>query len=175
MKKYSFFRIIKEIDLFGKEPDIYYKGKQRKTTWIGRILTWIYIGFYLFYIIYKLVRMFNRTDVSFSETNGSTGGLPFIHLNKEIFTYGLALSNDFGQPVYDETIYTPEAFLVGVKTINGIPIPINYTIKFDRCDINDFGQNFKRFTSSMELSNYYCLKNFDVDSKVIWQLKILRY
>ena len=163
MKKYSFFRIIKEIDLFGKEPDIYYKGKQRKTTWIGRILTWIYIGFYLFYIIYKLVRMFNRTDVSFSETNGSTGGLPFIHLNKEIFTYGLALSNDFGQPVYDETIYTPEAFLVGVKTINGIPVPFNYTITFDRCDINDFGQNFKRFTSSMELSNYYCLKNFDVD------------
>ena len=163
MKKYSFFRIIKEIDLFGKEPDIYYKGKKRKTTWMGRILTWIYIGFYLFYIIYKLVRMFNRTDVSFSETNGSTGGLPFIHLNKEIFTYGLALSDDVGQPVFDETIYTPEAFLVGMKTINGIPIPINYTIKFDRCDINDFGQNFKRFTSSMNLRNYYCLKNFDVD------------
>ena len=39
MKKYTFFQLFKEIDLFGKEPDIYYKKKQRKTTWIGRICT----------------------------------------------------------------------------------------------------------------------------------------
>lgn len=163
MKHLSFSKVIKEIDLFGKEPDIYYKGKQRKTTWIGRILTWIYISFYAFFFIYKLIRMFKRLDVSFSETNGSTGGLPLIHLNKEIFTYGLALSDDWGQPIFDETIYTPAAFLVGMKTINGIPNPFNHTINFERCDINDFGQNFKRFTSKMDLSKYYCLKNLDVD------------
>ena len=126
MKKYSFFKIIKEVDLFGKEPDIYYKGKQRKTTWIGRILTWIYISFYIFFFIYKLVRMFKRLDVTFSETNGSTGGLPFIHLNKEVFTYGLSLAGVDEIPVFDETIYYPEAILTGVKTINGIPNQFYY-------------------------------------------------
>ena len=65
MKKNSFFRIMKQVDLFGKDPDIYYKGKKKKTTWIGRILTWSYIGFYIFFFIYKLVRMFERLDVSF--------------------------------------------------------------------------------------------------------------
>ena len=163
MKKYSFFKIIKEIDLFGKEPDIYYKGKQRKTTWMGRILTWIYIGFYVFFFIYKLVRMFNRLDASFTETNGSTGGLPNIHLNKEIFTYGLALSDAYGQPVFDETIYKPEAFLVGMKTIKGQIHPINRTIRFERCEITDFGQNFKKFTAKMDLTRYYCLKDFDAE------------
>lgn len=163
MKNPSFSKLIKEVDLFGKEPDIYYKGKQRKTTMIGRIFTWIYISFYIFFFIYKLIRMFKRLDVSFSETNGSSGGLPLIHLNKEIFTYGLALSDDLGQPIFDETIYSPVAFLVGMKTINGIPNFFNHTINFERCDINDFGQNFKRFTTKMNLSNYYCLKNFDVD------------
>ena len=165
MKNPSFSKLIKEVDLFGKEPDIYYKGKQRKTTMIGRIFTWIYISFYIFFFIYKLIRMFKRLDVSFSETNGSSGGLPLIHLNKEIFTYGLALSDDLGQPIFDETIYSPVAFLVGMKTINGIPNFFNHTINFERCDINDFGQNFKRFTTKMNLSNYYCLKNFDVDNK----------
>ena len=53
MKHFSFYKIIKEIDLFGKEPDIYYKGKQRKTSWMGRILSWIYICFYIFFFIYK--------------------------------------------------------------------------------------------------------------------------
>ena len=163
MKKYSFFKIIKEVDLFGKEPDIYYKGKQRKTTWVGRILTWIYISFYIFFFIYKLVRMFNRLDVTFSETNGSTGGLPSIHLNKEIFSYGLALEGPGGMPLLDEEIYNAEVILTGLKTINGIPNPIYHKIPFEKCDINDFGENFKKFTKTMNLEQFYCIKNFDHD------------
>ena len=163
MKKFTFFQIFKEIDLFGKEPDIYYKGKQRKTTWIGRICTWLYVCIYLFFFIYKLTRMFNRQDVSFSETNGSTGGLPKIHLDKEDFAYGLALSDDYGQPVLNESIYYPTAFLVGKKTINGEITPINVSIEFGICNINDFGENFKKFTKYMNLNQFYCFKNFDVD------------
>ena len=163
MRNFSYFQIFKEIDLFGKEPDIYYKGKQRKTTWMGRICTWIYIFIYIFFLIYKLVRMFKRLDVSFSETNSSTGGLPKIHLNKELFTYGLALSDDYGFPIYDETIYFPEAFLVGKRTINGIPQPIYAPIEFGICDINDFGKNFQQFTTSLDLKKYYCFKNLDID------------
>ena len=163
MRNYSYFQIFKEIDLFGKEPDLYYKGKQRKTTWMGRICTWIYIFIYIFFLIYKLVRMFKRLDVSFSETNSSTGGLPKIHLNKELFTYGLALSDDYGFPIYDETIYFPEAFLVGKRTINGIPQPIYAPIDFGICDINDFGKNFQQFTTSLDLKKYYCFKNLDID------------
>jgi hypothetical protein len=163
MKNLAFFKIFKEIDLYGKEPDIYYKGKQRKTTWMGRICTWIYIFIYIFFLIYKLVRMFKRLDVSFSETNSSTGGLPKIHLNKELFTYGLALSDDHGFPIYDETIYYPEAFLVGKRTINGIPQKIYAPIDFGICDINDFGKNFQQFTTSLDLKKYYCFKNLDID------------
>ena len=115
MKDNRSWTIIKEIDLFGKEPDIYYKGKQRKTTWMGRICTWVYVCIYIFFFIYKLVRMFKRQDVSFSETNSSTGGLPKIHLTKEIFTYGIALSDYNQNPFIDETIYKPSAMLYGKK------------------------------------------------------------
>ena len=163
MRKYTFLQLFKEIDLFGKEPDIYYKKKQRKTTWIGRICTWLYISIYLFFFIYKMTRMLKRMDVSFSETNGSTGGLPKIHLNKEAFTFGLALSDDYGNPVMNESIYYPTAFLVGKKTINGNIVPINISLEFGICDINDFGDNFKQFTSTLNLNHYYCLKNFDID------------
>ena len=163
MRKYTFLQLFKEIDLFGKEPDIYYKKKQRKTTWIGRICTWLYISIYLFFFIYKMTRMLKRMDVSFSETNGSTGGLPKIHLNKHSFTYGLALSDDYGNPVINESIYYPTAFLTGKQTINGNMAPINIPIEFGICDINDFGENFKQFTSSLNLNQYYCLKNFDID------------
>ena len=39
-----------DIDLFGNDVDIYYKGKPKRNTWIGRILTILYIGIYLLYI-----------------------------------------------------------------------------------------------------------------------------
>ena len=163
MRHFSFYKIIKEVDLFGKEPDIYYKGKQKKTTWMGRILSWIYISFYIFFFIYKLIRMFKRVDVSFSETNGSTGGLPFIHLTKENFIFGLSVVDEFLQPLFDETIYSVEGNLKGVETIKGVPKPIDIPIIFDRCDINDFGKNFQKFTKSINLNYYYCPKNFDVN------------
>ena len=107
--------------------------------------------------------MLKRMDVSFSETNGSTGGLPKIHLNKHSFTYGLALSDDYGNPVINESIYYPTAFLTGKQTINGNMVTINIPIEFGICDINDFGDNFKQFTASLNLNQYYCLKNFDID------------
>ena len=107
--------------------------------------------------------MLKRLDVSFSETNGSTGGLPKIHLDRQSFSLGLALSDDYGNPVIDESIYYPTAFLVGKKTVNGNIIPINLQIQFGICDVNDFGDNFKQFTSSLNLNQYYCLKDLDID------------
>ena len=164
MRELTCFQLFKELDLFGKEPDLYYKGKQRKTTWMGRICTWLYVFIYIFFFIYKLVRMFKRMDVSFSETNNSSGGLPKIHLDKNLFTYGLALSNDWGLPVKDETIYFPEAYLVGKRTVNGGVEPINVSIPFGECKLDDFGQNFQKFTEKMPfLDQYYCFKNFDID------------
>ena len=163
MKDNRSWTIIKEIDLFGKEPNIYYKGKQRKTTWMGRICTWVYVCIYIFFFIYKLVRMFKRQDVSFSETNSSTGGLPKIHLTKEIFTYGIALSDYNQNPFIDETIYKPSAMLYGKKTINGIEVPVFKTIEFGICTIDDFGENYKQYASKYNLSNFYCFKNFDIE------------
>ena len=164
MRELTCFQLFKELDLFGKEPDLYYKGKQRKTTWMGRICTWLYVFIYIFFFIYKLIRMFKRMDVSFSETNNSSGGLPKIHLDKNLFTYGLALSNDWGLPVKDETIYFPEAYLVGKRTVNGGVEPINVSIPFGECKLDDFGQNFQKFTEKMPfLDQYYCFKNFDID------------
>ena len=48
MNLHKVWTLIKEIDLYGKEPDIYYKGKQRKTSWMGRIFTLIYIIIYIY-------------------------------------------------------------------------------------------------------------------------------
>ena len=107
--------------------------------------------------------MFKRLDVSFSETNSSTGGLPKIHLNKELFVYAIALADYKQDPFIDETIYHPEGMIVSTKTINGKQIPDIKPIEFGICNINDFGKGHQKYAQKFNLSNYYCLKNFDVD------------
>ena len=51
---------IKKIDLYGKDPEFYFKGNSNKTTWIGRILTILYVIIYISFLIYKLERMVSR-------------------------------------------------------------------------------------------------------------------
>ena len=52
-----------DMDLFGKEPNLYYKGKSQKNTVIGLIFTIIHLILFLAYLTLKLVRMFERKDV----------------------------------------------------------------------------------------------------------------
>ena len=163
MNKFAFLKIFKEIDIFGKEPDLYYKGKQKKTTWMGRIYTWIYIFVYLLFFIYKLIRMFKRIEVTFFETTSSTGELPKIRLNKDKFTYGLALSGYDGNPIIDETFYYPEVYLRGKRTINDKIVGVNKKIDFDICSINEIGEEFRKFATPLNISGFYCFKNLDVE------------
>ena len=73
--------------MFGKEPELYYKGKSKKTSWIGRIFTIIFVFIYIGIIIYKLIRMFQRYDMTFYDTFLYEDKPPSIQLSNEIF-YG---------------------------------------------------------------------------------------
>ena len=84
---------LKNIDLFGKEYELYYKGNSTKSSWIGRILTLLYIAIYIAFFAYKIVRMVKRVDVTFYENNVFTGEIPSANLNTEIFYGGIDLKN----------------------------------------------------------------------------------
>ena len=56
----SFSKVLESLDIFGKEIDIYYKGKSRRTSIIGFIFTFLYISVYLAFFIYKLILMLSE-------------------------------------------------------------------------------------------------------------------
>ena len=57
-----------DFDLFGKQPELYYKGKSKKASTLGIVLTVIYIALYITFLLYKLIRMFKRIDVTFYDS-----------------------------------------------------------------------------------------------------------
>ena len=105
-KTNAFSNFMQEIDLFGKEIEIYYDGKSRLTTWFGNSFTLLYAAAYLGFFIYKLIRMIQRDDVTFYDSYAFTGEPPNINLTKEKFYGGFALGNPLTlQTFVDNSIY----------------------------------------------------------------------
>ena len=155
---------IKEFDVFGKEPKLYFKGKERKTTWYGSFFTLFYLTIYFAYFFYKVLRMFKKTDVKFYDSFEYLDGPPSIHLTKEKFTGGFALEHpETYDQFIDETIYYPKAYFKiqtrkddddnwDIQTID---------LELERCSPDSFGEDFQdSLIDSIE--NLYCFKDLDV-------------
>ena len=153
---------IENIDLFAKLPEFYFKGKPRRSTTIGRILTIIYAIIYAAFFIYKVIRMALKIDVSFYETTTFTGEIPSIRLTNEHFYGGFGLVNPLtGNTYIDETIYYPKVeFRMGKKEGNVWDWD-NKELEVEQCKIEKFGDKFRDLFKD-KIENLYCLKDLDV-------------
>ena len=156
-------KILDDIDLFGKEPELYFKGNSKRTSWVGKIFTIIYATIYLAFFLYKLIRMIKNVDVDFYQTTTFTGETPSIHLTNEIFYGGFALGNPSTLRTFiDESIYYVEAvFMMGHKEGNDW-VFIPKSLEVEPCKLEKFGEKYREIFKNKNLENLYCLKEMDV-------------
>ena len=156
-------KTLKNFDLFGKEPDLYYKGNPKKTSWLGFVLTLLYTIIYVSFFIYKFVRMINKVDVTFYETYAFTGEIPSAVLNKEIFAGGIGLVNPMtGENYINDRVYKVTAVYKRGKRVYGIwkwndPLPIPLV----PCSLDYFGSRYSDIFKDKKLDNLYCFSNVD--------------
>lgn len=155
-------RIFKEIDMYGKEPELYYKGRSKKTSWIGRIFTFLFIFLYIAIVIYKVVKTIKKNDVTFFDTFIYEDKPPSIQLSSEKFYGGFALEDPNTYDAYiDEGIYFPKAYF---KKTERKGSDFEWDIKeieLERCKLEKFGSRFKDSFKTKALNNYYCFKDMD--------------
>ena len=98
-------KYIKEVDMFGKEPELYYKGRSKKTSWIGRILSFSFVILYFAFLLYKLIRMLRKVDVTFYDTYTYAPKPSAVKLSSNNFYGGFALEHPITYDVFvDESI-----------------------------------------------------------------------
>ena len=155
--------LIKKFDLYGKEPEFYYKDKPNKKTWVGRIFTLFYLAICLAFFIYKIVRMAKRKDVTFYEINSNNGEIPSIDINKDIFYAAFAFGDPLtNEPFVDERIYTLSGIYSSQKMVNGNwEPPLIENITFENCKLSNFGKNYQNIMTNKNLSNMLCPKKSD--------------
>ena len=155
-------KLLDDIDLFGKEPELYFKGNSKRTSWVGRIFTVIYAMIYIAFFLYKLIRMINHNDVDFYQTTTFTGETPSIHLDNEVFYGGFALANPYTLKTFiDEGIYYVEAvYMLGHKVGNDW-VFVSQEVELEICQLEKFGKKYRDIFKSKNLESLYCFKNMD--------------
>ncbi len=148
-----------DFDLFGKVPELYYKGKSKKASTMGLVLTVIYIILYIAFLIYKLIRMFKRVDMTFYDSY-TFQGLPSINLTNNEFYGGFGMGG-----IVDERMYFLIVTYVSKWKVNGKWQNITKILQTDICNLDWFGPDYKEIFADKPLGQYYCIK--DVSGMVL--------
>ena len=157
-----FLKFIRKIDLFAKKPELYFKKNSRKTYLIGRLLTFLYAIIFISFLAYKLNRLINRKDVTVYDTNGYTGEIPSIKINKDVFYGGMAFDlpgTDI--PYLDERIYTIESKFVSQVKVNGQWKTNETIVPMKKCELSDFGSKYQNIFRNKDLSQMLCPQKID--------------
>ena len=155
-------KLWEDIDLFGKEPELYYKGKAKRATKIGLTFTLLYIMMYLAFFIYKVIRMLEKDDVTFYDSYAFTGEPPNILLTKEKFYGGFALGNPLTLETFvDDGIYYVKAFFVrGVKS-GGQWTWTKTPLQIETCQLDKFGEEYRDIFKEKHIENLHCVPALD--------------
>ena len=159
---HSFCKKIKDLDAFGRDITLYYKGKEKSKTYFGSVFTILYSSLYFSFLVYKIIRMLKRTDVTFYDSQISPEKRPSIQLNKDNFYGGFSLEDpNTYDPFMDETIYTVKAFFKRAERSGGLWNWYVEELELEKCQLEKFGDLYKEEFSKKPFNSYYCFKNMD--------------
>ena len=166
-------RLFKYVDMFGKEPEIYYKGNPTKTSWIGRIFSALFVILYFAFFAYKLIRMLKKNDVIFYDTFVYAEEPPSVKITNENFYGGFALEDPLTYDVFiDEEIYIPKAYFKRAEKKGDIFEWQVKELELERCQIEKFGSLYQETFKKKNINNFYCFKemNFTLEGHFSYDL-----
>ena len=155
-------RLVKDIDMFGKEPELYYKTRPKKTSWIGRILSVAFVLIYFAFFLYKLIRMLKRVDVTFYDTFTYAAKPPQVPITHDNFYVAFALEDpDSYDPFFDEGVYIPKAYFKRAEMKGDSFEWKEIPLEVERCKREKFGKSYQEVFEHIDLTNRYCFKDIN--------------
>ena len=155
-------RIMKDVDMFGKDPELYYKGRPKKTSWIGRILSFAFVFVYFAFFLYKLIRMLKRIDVTFYDTFTYASKPPAVTITHNNFYIAFALEEPKTyNPFIDEGIYYPKAYFKRAEMKGDNFVWKEIELEVEQCKLEKFGESYKKVFKNIDLDNFYCFKDIN--------------
>ena len=155
-------RLLKDIDMFGKEPELYYKTRPNKTSWIVRILSFSFVLIYFAFFLYKFIKMLKKVDVTFYDTFNYAAKPPQVHITHDNFYVAFALEDPVTyDPFLDEGVYYPKAFFKRAEMKGDVFEWDVIPLEIERCQREKFGESYQDVFKHIDLTNRYCFKDIN--------------
>ena len=137
-------RLLKDVDMFSKEPELYYKGRPKKTSWLGRIFSFSFVLIYFAFFLYKLIGMLNNTNITFYDTFTYTKESPSISITQDNFYVAFALEDPYTYDAFvNESIYTVKAFFKRAEMKGNEFQWEVHDLELERCKLEKFGKTYQ--------------------------------
>ena len=151
-------------DIYASSPHFYFNNHDKLNTCFGTLLTIIYIIVSLTLFIVHLVEIFNHSNLKVHDSIIYGQEMPNIDLNSSslYFAFGIEDPNTMNRFI-DDSIYIPKiVFVDKIKINDELVTSYQENLDFERCNVNNFGEDYQRLFLENELNNSYCLKNFNL-------------
>ena len=149
-------------DIYSKKLGFYFKNQENVDSYLGLFLSLVFIIVSLSLFIAQIISISKRNELNVYDSTIYAQEMPSIQVDKSqlYFAFGLEeplTSNRF----IDEGIYVPKVAFVEKVKVNDELVTVNTTqLPLERCNVENFGENYQHLFTQNELNNSYCLKNF---------------
>ena len=156
-----------DFDIYSKNIGVFYRNKEKISSYFGLILTVLYVGISLAIFLYYTSRTLRHLDLSVYDSTIYSKEIPSVNLNSsDLLYFALAIEiPSTAARFIDETIYTVKAlFHDSTKNENGT-FETNELreLKVEKCHQEKFGSNYQHLFTNGEFNNSYCINKFDFD------------
>ena len=150
-------------DIYAKRPGFFYNNEEKIGSYFGLFLTILYIIAFIVLFIYNLMTTIKRSEIKVYDSSLYAQEMPIINLDRNYFNFAFGLEDTVTLNRFvDETIYYPKVDFIDRIKINGeFQTITNENLPLEKCKQENFGENYQHLLLEGELSNSYCLKDFD--------------
>jgi hypothetical protein len=154
-----------DVDIYAKKLGLFHKKKEKISSYLGFVLTLLYVTISLTIFIIYTVQTFKHADLQSNDSTIYSQEVPNINLNNSdllYFAFAVEIPSSAARFI-DETIYTVKAvYYDSTKNEDGVFAEKELReLKVERCKQEKFGKNYQHLFTKGEFNNSYCISNFD--------------
>jgi hypothetical protein len=155
--------IFGNFDMYSRRIGFFYKNHEKIGSYFGLFLTLIYIFASIILFIYQIINTIKRQELKVYDTTIYAQEMPSIEANIDQLYFAFALEDPLTSNRFiDESIYIAKIAFIEKAKINDEFVTVNTTnMPIERCNVANFGKNYQHLFAKDELSNSYCLKDFN--------------
>ena len=152
-----------KFDMYSKSIGFFFDKQEKIGSYLGLLLTVIYIFASIILFIYQIIRTVQRTELKVFDTTIYAQEMPVFVANIEQLYFAFALEDPLTSNRFiDERIYIPKVAFIDKVKKNDELVTVNTTqLPIERCNVQNFGKNYVHLFAKDELTNSYCLKDFN--------------